>query len=62
MTREEAFQAMKEGNKVTHRYFSEGEYLYLSQEKITTEDGYEYDDVFWNESFLKDGFDFILTS
>jgi len=29
MTKQEAFQAMLDGNKITHYYFSSDEYLYI---------------------------------
>lgn len=39
MTAEEAVQAMTEGKKVSHRYFSPGEYIYMKQDGfIYTED------------------------
>lgn len=48
MTKEEAIQAMKEGKKVTHPYFSKDEWLTMDGNKIYLEDGcscWSYD--FW---------------
>lgn len=39
MTREEAFVSMKDSDKITHSYFSEGEYYHFKQGKILSEDG-----------------------
>ena len=38
MTRQEAIQALKEGHKVSHKWFSNDEYLYM-------ENGELYDEV-----------------
>lgn len=49
MTKAQAIQAMKEGEKVTHRYFDSGEYIFIDQNgSITSEDGcsISYED-FW---------------
>jgi hypothetical protein len=49
MTRTEAIQAMGEGRKITHRYFSDNEYVYLDGKYYITEDGCKHDpDVFWS--------------
>lgn len=47
MTKQEAIQAMKEGKKVTHRFFSRGEWVEMTGSKsasgddlISTEEGY----------------------
>lgn len=41
MTKQEAIEAMKNGAKVTHRYFSEDEYIKFSEDgRIETEEGY----------------------
>ena len=41
MTKDEAIQAMKEGKKVTHRYFDAGEFIQISadHQTILFEDG-----------------------
>lgn len=40
MTKQEAIQAMKSGKKVTHRYFTPDEYLFMNIEnEYTFEDG-----------------------
>lgn len=51
MTKEEAIQAMKEGKKVTHRYFSENEWILYDYDtlKILTEEGYRHNPIeFWS--------------
>lgn len=49
MTRDEALQAMIDGEKVTHRFFSSDEYIYMKAQNIFTEDGYDCGTV--NQSF-----------
>jgi hypothetical protein len=39
MTKTEAIQAMKEGKKVTHRYFSLNEWATMENDQIVLEDG-----------------------
>lgn len=39
MTKDEAIDAMKRGEKVTHRYFSNDEWMTIKDGKIETEDG-----------------------
>lgn len=49
MTKTEAIQATKEGKKVTHRYFSNDEYLYRDNSGILrTEEGYPVKPEFWS--------------
>lgn len=40
MTKAEAIQAMSEGQKVTHRYFSVGEFIYMRAGEIYDQDDY----------------------
>lgn len=43
MTREEAFEAMKQGKKIRHIYFSSGEHLEMKDlYTIIDEEGYEF--------------------
>lgn len=42
MTREEALQAMINGEKVTHRYFTSDEYIYMKGGNIFSEEGYNF--------------------
>jgi len=60
MTKEEAIQAMKDGQKVTHRYFDSMEWMTMENGKIVLEDGvrcapYEFWrwrlDASWNEGY-----------
>lgn len=50
MTRAEAYQAMIDGEKVTHKYFGDNEYVFMIAQCIYTEDncgmGTIHDD-FW---------------
>lgn len=55
MTRAQAYQAMQEGLKITHRYFTADEYYYLYNDKIIAEDGVNHTSVFWEQDFKKDG-------
>lgn len=48
MTKDEAIQAMKEGHKVTHRHFSDDEWITMKDGKIIDENGYKlYAVEFW---------------
>ena len=49
MTRQEAYEAMKNGSKVTHGYFSDGEYYEFKDNSIIAEDGVDHTRVFWKE-------------
>lgn len=43
MTSEEAYKEMEKGNKVTHKYFSSNQYLYLDNKGvIRDEEGYNW--------------------
>ena len=49
-SREEALQLMIDGYKITHRFFGNGEYVYMIAQNIFTEDGYDCGTVtqaFW---------------
>lgn len=46
MTKQEAIQAINEGKKVTHRYFTSEEYIFLKDGKIYSEDGVHHTS-FW---------------
>lgn len=39
MSKEEAIQAMKEGKKVTHRFFASGEWMTIEHDHLLLEDG-----------------------
>ena len=52
MDREKAFVSMMNGDKVTHRLFSNKEYLYLDGSIIRDENGYNFIEG-WN--LRKDG-------
>jgi hypothetical protein len=39
MTQKEAIQAMREGNKVKHEFFSHKEYLHMQSNQVHSEDG-----------------------
>lgn len=50
MTREDALQAMIDGNIIRHRYFGDDEYIYMKGQFIFTEEGYNMwsvHDEFW---------------
>lgn len=50
MTRDEALQAMINGHKVTHIYFTDDEYIYMVAQNIYSEEGYDFgtvNDEFW---------------
>lgn len=56
MTKDEAIQAMEQGHKVTHRYFSADEWMRLAGRLYEFEDGCLCDpDEFWPDR--EEGFD-----
>lgn len=60
MTRDQVYQAMKNGDKVTHTYFTQDEYYHLVNGKIMAEDGVNHTSVFWEQDFKKDGWEIKL--
>ena len=44
LTKDEAYQKMKEGYKISHTYFTDDEYLYMENCMIFSEDGYSFDE------------------
>ena len=46
MSKEQMLEAMRNGKKVTHDYFTSDEYIYLKDGKIVSEDGVTHD-FFW---------------
>jgi hypothetical protein len=46
MTRPEAYQAMKNGERITHQYFAKDEFYELKNGKIIAEDGVNHTSVF----------------
>lgn len=46
LTKSEALQAMSDGHKVAHRYFSPDEYIHMVNNDMMTEDGYYFEDEF----------------
>ena len=55
MNKQQALQCMKKGYKVTHRFFSLQEYIFIDKDRIMkTEEGYDFragfenrNNVFW---------------
>lgn len=48
LTKQQAIEAMREGKKITHRYFSPEEYITIKDNKIVTEEGYRCSQMeFW---------------
>lgn len=49
MTKNEAIEYSRQGNKITHRYFSDREYIIISRLVIKDESGIEHDwSMFWS--------------
>jgi len=46
MTKDEALQVMKLGERVTHRFFTSEEFIYMKDHDIYTEEGYNMGTVF----------------
>lgn len=50
MNKVEAIQAMRAGNKVRHRFFSDDEYVTMVGDLMVDEGGYEFSQtMFWND-------------
>lgn len=61
MTKGEAIQAMREGKRVTHKYFAKGEWATMKDENIVLEDGvvcsqYEFW-MFRDAAYFHDGWE-----
>ena len=50
MTKHQAFQAMKEGKCVAHRFFHPSEFIYMKGDWIYDEDGYSCSSEKWWDS------------
>ncbi len=49
MTREQAYQAMKDGNKISHNYFGSDEFYALGKHgEVIAEDGVNHTATFWS--------------
>lgn len=55
MTRGRALVAMSLGHKVTHTNFTSKEYLSKIGADVMTEDGYYFNDRFFNDPMFEDG-------
>ena len=54
MTRTEAIAEMRKGNKVTHIFFSDNEWMTMESGEIITEEGYKHFPYeFWSYRQLK---------
>jgi len=53
MSKQEAIQAMQDGHKVTHRFFSSDEFIYMKNGIIYDESNYEMN-KFWIYRFSED--------
>ena len=62
MNKQDAFLQMKEGKKITNRYFAAGEYLWINSDRdwveensdqILTEDNYPFT-TYWDSNYLPD--------
>ena len=48
MTKDEALEKMKQGFKVRQKHFTSGEFLYMKNDVVMSEDGYNFNDWFFN--------------
>lgn len=49
LSRQEAYEALKQGHKITHNHFSPDEWYEMKDGKIIAEDGVNHTRVFWSE-------------
>ena len=54
-TREWAIARMKEGKRVTHYNFTSSEYLHMQGAAVMTEDGYHFEDILNETSWMSNG-------
>lgn len=47
MNKKEAWKLLESGEKITHNFFLDNEYLYMEEGKVYTEDGYKVTQEFW---------------
>ena len=61
MNREQALEALQNGNKLTHTYFLEGEFIQLNLKNgnIETEDGFDFTERFKTNPELNKGWSII---
>ena len=56
MNRDEAYQAMLNGEKLTHKYFTFDEYIHIADGCIVNESGRNAGYDFFYTDFMADGF------
>lgn len=56
MNRDEAYQAMLNGDKLTHKYFTPDEYIYIVDGRIVCEQCYNMHQHFFHTDFMAEGF------
>ena len=59
MNREKAAEMLSQGYQLTHKYFTENEFIELKKDIIITEDGYEFTDNFWGREMYEDGCELV---
>lgn len=61
MTKEEAKQAMRNGELITHRFFQDGQYITMKHDKIITSEGRKirYEDFYFDRQgeYWEDGYE-----
>ncbi len=55
MNREEALEAMKDGHKIMHEYFSPEEHFYMVNGNIIDESGYDWNFLFFKRDMYEKG-------
>jgi hypothetical protein len=43
LTKQQAYEEMLKGNKMSHQYFDDSEYIHIVDGKMLTEDGYRFE-------------------
>ena len=62
MTQTEALLAMKDGNKITHEYFTEDEYVHVGSDgQVVFEDGVKVPRSWWEKDYLQKGWSIYRT-
>ncbi|PCP73069.1 hypothetical protein CQA25_09010 [Morganella morganii] len=56
VNRDEAFKALLDGKKVTHKYFTSDEYIQIVNGQIVCEQGCNMHEHFFYTDFMSDGF------
>ncbi len=62
MTKQQAQEALHQGHKITHMYFSRKEYIHLVNGSEYFEDGYQVPSGWWNKEWAAEDWEIFKES